>query len=48
MKVLVTTEQRFHRVNGTTVTAGPLGYDFWTRYLDLGSEAEYQAAVKAR
>jgi glycosyltransferase involved in cell wall biosynthesis len=45
VKVLVTTEQRFHRADGRVVTAGPIGYDFWKRYLDVFDEVGVLARV---
>jgi glycosyltransferase involved in cell wall biosynthesis len=45
VKVLVTTEQRFHLTDGRVVTAGALGYDFWTRYLDVFDEVGVLARV---
>ena len=49
MRVLITTEQRFRQDSeGRVVTAGPLHYGFWERYLDVFEEVEILARVHAR
>jgi glycosyltransferase involved in cell wall biosynthesis len=45
VKVLVATEQRFHQMEGRVVTAGPLGYAFWRRYLGVFNEVGVLARV---
>jgi glycosyltransferase involved in cell wall biosynthesis len=45
VKVLVTTEQRFYQAGDRVVTAGALGCDFWTRYLDVFDEVGVLARV---
>jgi glycosyltransferase involved in cell wall biosynthesis len=49
MRVLITTEQRLRQDSeGRVVTAGPLHYGFWERYLDVFQEVEILARVHAR